>query len=291
VLRAQGDGAAALAAYRAGMAIAERLAAADPGNVEWQRDLSGSHSRIGDVLMAQADLAAALAAYRASHAIIVRLAAADPGNAEWRRDLIVWCVKLADAAPDEARIRIGRALGIAETLARTGHLAERDAWMPEDLRRRLRALDTRSSSAAAEMPISRARAALTEDDIARARRILEAEPLSPMVANALAVCDMRQGEPLKAADRLRRIVATPDGKGPRENPLAAWVRNYATALLLCGDVKGCRRVLGWNREHQDIRAERIEAAAEAYTDSLSFGQRMGLAAKPPVTLGFEPGEL
>ena len=45
VLVAQGEGGAALAAYRAGMAIRERLAAADPGNAEWQRDLSVSHEQ------------------------------------------------------------------------------------------------------------------------------------------------------------------------------------------------------------------------------------------------------
>ena len=56
MLVAQGEGGAALAAYRAGLAIAERLAAADPGNAGWQRDLSVSHERIGDVLVAQGEL-------------------------------------------------------------------------------------------------------------------------------------------------------------------------------------------------------------------------------------------
>ena len=66
---AYGDLAAALAAYRASLAIAERLAAADPSNAEWQRDLSVSHDKLGDVLVAQGQLADALAAYRASLAI------------------------------------------------------------------------------------------------------------------------------------------------------------------------------------------------------------------------------
>ena len=37
----------------------------DPGNTEWQRDLSVSHNKVGDVLAAQGDTAAALTAYRA----------------------------------------------------------------------------------------------------------------------------------------------------------------------------------------------------------------------------------
>src|SRR5262249_29459117 len=40
---AQGDLSAALTSYRASLAIAERLAKADPSNASWQRDLSVSH--------------------------------------------------------------------------------------------------------------------------------------------------------------------------------------------------------------------------------------------------------
>ena len=65
MLVAQGQLAEALNAYRAGLAIAERLAVADPGNAPWQRDLSVSHEKLGDVLVAQGQLAEALKAYRA----------------------------------------------------------------------------------------------------------------------------------------------------------------------------------------------------------------------------------
>ena len=49
----------------ASLAIAERLARADPGNAGWQRDLSVSHNKIGDVLVEQGDLTAALESYQA----------------------------------------------------------------------------------------------------------------------------------------------------------------------------------------------------------------------------------
>ena len=62
MLVAQGDGAGALAAYRKALAIREALAAHDPANTEWQRDLSVSHNKIGDVLVTQGDGAGALAA-------------------------------------------------------------------------------------------------------------------------------------------------------------------------------------------------------------------------------------
>jgi hypothetical protein len=78
-----------LTSYQASLAIAERLAQADPGNAGRQRDLSIPHERIGDVQRAQGDLAAALTSYQASLAIRERLAQADPGNAGWQRDLAV----------------------------------------------------------------------------------------------------------------------------------------------------------------------------------------------------------
>ena len=47
-------------AYRDSLAIAERLAAADRSNTGWQRDLSVSYDKIGDVLVAQGKLDEAL---------------------------------------------------------------------------------------------------------------------------------------------------------------------------------------------------------------------------------------
>jgi tetratricopeptide (TPR) repeat protein len=75
--------------FEASRVETERLAAADPGNAGWQRDLSVSHERIGNVLTAQGNLDGALKAFQAGLKIAERLAAADPGNAGWQRDLSV----------------------------------------------------------------------------------------------------------------------------------------------------------------------------------------------------------
>ena len=93
---AQGDLAGALTAYRDGLEIAARLAASDPGNAGWQRDLSVSHIKIGDVRVAQGDLAGALIAYQDSLDIAARLAASDPGNAVWQGDLAVSHFKIGN---------------------------------------------------------------------------------------------------------------------------------------------------------------------------------------------------
>ena len=50
VLRDQGDLTGALEAYRASLAIRQRLAAQDPANAGWQRDLSISQEKVANVL-------------------------------------------------------------------------------------------------------------------------------------------------------------------------------------------------------------------------------------------------
>jgi len=48
VLVAQGDGPGALAAFRKSLALGEALAARDPLNAEWQRDLIVSLVKLGE---------------------------------------------------------------------------------------------------------------------------------------------------------------------------------------------------------------------------------------------------
>ena len=60
MLVAQGKLRGGAESYRDSLAIARRLAAADPGNAGWQRDLSVSYNKVGDVLVAQGNLREAL---------------------------------------------------------------------------------------------------------------------------------------------------------------------------------------------------------------------------------------
>ena len=87
MLQAQGNLDEALKSYQDSLAIRDRLAKADPSNAGWQRDLSVSYEKVGDVLQAQGNLDEALKSYRDSLAIADRLAKADPSNAGWQRDL------------------------------------------------------------------------------------------------------------------------------------------------------------------------------------------------------------
>jgi len=89
VLKAQGNLDEALENYKADLLIASRLAKAGPDNAGWQRDLSISYEKVGDVLRAQGNLDEALENYKADLYIANRLAKADPTNADWQRGLAI----------------------------------------------------------------------------------------------------------------------------------------------------------------------------------------------------------
>ena len=105
------------------VAAGEKLARHDPGNAQWQRDLSVIYERLGDVQRAQGDLAGALASYRQSLTIAEKLARQDPGNAQRQRDLSVSYEKLGDVQRAQgdlagALASCRQSLTIAEKLAR-----------------------------------------------------------------------------------------------------------------------------------------------------------------------------
>ena len=85
-----------LKAYRAGFAIADRLAQADPGNAGWQHDLSISYSKIGAIFRKTGDRANALGVLEEGQAIMVRLTQASPDNALWKQDLTWFNEEIAE---------------------------------------------------------------------------------------------------------------------------------------------------------------------------------------------------
>ena len=126
VLVAQGDGPGGLAAYQAGLVIAEGLAKRDPANTGWQRALFVSKAKIGDVLVAQGDGPGALAAYQAGLAIAEGLAKRDPANTGWQVDIAVLCSKLGSLdsllSIQERQEYLSRGLNLLTTLKQAGRL-------------------------------------------------------------------------------------------------------------------------------------------------------------------------
>jgi tetratricopeptide (TPR) repeat protein len=73
----------------------ERLAEANPGRLELQRDVAICLQRLGDARAESGELDAALEAYERSAAISSRIAAVATTNVAWLRDVVVSCYKLA----------------------------------------------------------------------------------------------------------------------------------------------------------------------------------------------------
>ena len=93
-------------AYEDSLAIRQQLAAADPGDAEWQRDLAVSWDKVGDVRGAQGDLAGALRP-RGEPSIFEHLAASDPGISRQRYSALsdgrVGMVQARQGEPANAR--------------------------------------------------------------------------------------------------------------------------------------------------------------------------------------------
>ncbi len=132
-----GNRGTALDQYGRGQALVQALIARDPENAEWQRDLSVSYDRVGDISAARGDRDGALKAYEGGLEIAKRLAATDPANVEWQRDLAISNERLGDMAAEagnagEAVAGFERALSVYETLvARLGdHEARVNSVVP-----------------------------------------------------------------------------------------------------------------------------------------------------------------
>ncbi len=92
------DFAAARAEREKSLAIARRLATADPDSPRAQRDVALAHSELGDVMSALGDHAGARRAFEAALEVDRRFAAADPFSAMAQRDLALSLNKVGDMA-------------------------------------------------------------------------------------------------------------------------------------------------------------------------------------------------
>ncbi len=112
----------ALDAYQITHMLAQQLAAGDPNNSDWQRDLSVSYERVAGILEVQGEREQALAQYIKSLAIREKLAASDPNNSDWQRDLSVSYERVAGILEaqgelEQALTQYTQSLAISEKLA------------------------------------------------------------------------------------------------------------------------------------------------------------------------------
>ena len=124
ILKAQGDLVQALKSYQDGLAVADRVANADPKNTEWQQNLTLIYLKVGEVFMAQGNFAEALKSYQDGLAVADLLAKSDPENVGWQRTLSVAYNRVGDALAAEGNLTeasqiLEESLAIRERLAKT----------------------------------------------------------------------------------------------------------------------------------------------------------------------------
>ncbi|MDQ6869501.1 MAG: hypothetical protein M3178_14420 [Pseudomonadota bacterium] len=90
--------AGALKSYSDSLAIADRLAKADPGHAGWQRDLAISFGTLALVHKQSGDNPKARDSLRQGQAIISRLTKLSPDNATWKHDLAWFDGQIAEVA-------------------------------------------------------------------------------------------------------------------------------------------------------------------------------------------------
>lgn len=103
--------------FRRSLDIAERLAAQEPGRVDFQRDLSVSLNNLADLHVARGESDEAERLFRRSLDIRKRLAAQEPGRADFQRDLAVSLQRLAGlASAEQAHTFLDRTVAIRRAL-------------------------------------------------------------------------------------------------------------------------------------------------------------------------------
>lgn len=140
------------------------------------------------------------------------------------------------------------------------------------------------------------------DELLRTGRVDEAIQMlrtrgldSPALRNAMGVCLMRAGKAAQAVDVYRDLLMIPGGISLKLDAPTLHAVNYATALLLMGNVSGCRTIVDDIPGAPHPSVVRLRAAIAAWKRTLSPIQRLRCAllgeAPKPVSLDFPPGEL
>jgi hypothetical protein len=117
---------------------------------------------------------------------------------------------------------------------------------------------------------------------------------SDWARNARGVCLMRLGEAAAAVDTLRGLAVARHLSLKPDAPTVFKV-NFATALLLSGNVSGGLGALAEVRDEQHPMVQKLRTAIERWKASMGFWQRlnwrMGGEIEHPFTLDFPPGEV
>lgn len=119
---------------------------------------------------------------------------------------------------------------------------------------------------------------------------------SPEVSNAHGVALLRAGDITKAVEVYRNLCVNQSGFCLKPDLPTVFKTNYATALLLAGNVSGCLSILQEIDDNQNAGVQRVRAAIQRWRRSLTWWERLwfnisGEQPAKPVPADFQPGEL
>jgi tetratricopeptide (TPR) repeat protein len=278
VLQAQGQLAAAQAAFAEFLGISRRLTEQDPSNAGWQRELAWAHSRVGDVLQAQGKLAAAQAAFDEHLAISRRLAEQDPSNAGWQRDLAMVYGRIGGVLQVQGQLAAAQT-AFAENLCISRRLAEQDPSNAGWQRELAWALARVGDVLQAQGKLAEAQAAFDETR-AISRRLAEQDPSNAGWQSDLAVALARVGDVLQAQGKLAEAqgvfsenLAISRRLAEQDPSNAGWQQDLAWAHSRVGNV---------------LQAQgELTAALGAFVENLAISRR--LVQQDPSNAGWQRG--
>jgi hypothetical protein len=117
---------------------------------------------------------------------------------------------------------------------------------------------------------------------------------TPWVRNARGVCLLRLGRPGEAIEVLRDLVFGPGGLAVQPDADPVFQANYATALLLDGNIEGFWGILGGIRDRGHPGVAKVDEAVRRWKAGMSFGQRVASAlglGGPRFAIRFPSGHL
>lgn len=180
----------------------------------------------------------------------------------------------------------------------TTNKAQRTSTETANAKDKLAASHPAAQAAATNSPdvLTRAAALLDADQPQQALDLLNRAKLQgDAVLNAQAVCQLRLGKHEQAMELLRgRVIASSSVclRGDVPTPLAV---NFATALLLLGNVPGCQSALHEIEDKSHAGVVQLKAAVQQWRGGLSFWEKVRLwfgdTPSKPIHLEFPPGVL
>lgn len=154
---------------------------------------------------------------------------------------------------------------------------------------------SKSNFASLEQALAQVRKLVDEDNAREALDVIaKFGANSAEMRNAYGVCLMRAGDLDKAIETYRGLCVG-EGVNLRSDAPPVHLTNFATALLLKGNLTGCLDILHHLQGSPHPAAARLQAAIDRWRQSLTWWQRLGLSTgayepRKPVDLGFPPGD-